>query len=201
MLLNFSEGLLVTCSYDYMSVDWNRKSFLLYAFIGNYCIPMVIMIFFYIKIVKAVIMHEAALKLQAKKMNVESLRSNVSTWITLYYQRRPQLMEMKILSSGKRWWRKCRGENCQSCHHQCFDLGCRLDSVCCCCNDWLLWKQTLCYSFGGSNSLFWSQNSLYLQPFGFCIQPSQVSTSSERQMSLLGNQREWWFYWRWLQNC
>ena len=87
MLLDVSEGLLVTCSYDYMAVDWNRKSFLLYAFIGNYCIPMVIMIFFYIKIVKAVIMHEAALKLQARKMNVDSLRSSVSTHLKFNYSK------------------------------------------------------------------------------------------------------------------
>ena len=39
---------------------------------------MTIMIFFYTQIVKAVVMHEAALKAQAKKMNVDSLRSNVS---------------------------------------------------------------------------------------------------------------------------
>ena len=41
-------------------------------------ITMITMIFFYVHIVKAVVMHEAALKAQAKKMNVESLRSNVS---------------------------------------------------------------------------------------------------------------------------
>ena len=100
MLLDVSEGLLITCSYDYMAVDWNRKSFLLYAFIGNYCIPMVIMIFFYIKIVKAVIVHEATLKLQAKKMNVESLRSNVSTQIKLYYLKSTKSTEIYFL--GKR---------------------------------------------------------------------------------------------------
>ena len=76
--LFLSEGLFVTCSYDYLSQDWNRKSFLLYAFIGNYCVPMAALIFFYFQIVRAVIMHEAALKAQAKKMNVASLRANVS---------------------------------------------------------------------------------------------------------------------------
>ena len=100
MLLDVLEGLLITCSYDYMAVDWNRKSFLLYAFIGNYCIPMVIMIFFYIKIVKAVIVHEATLKLQAKKMNVESLRSNVSTQMKLYYLKSTKSTEIDFL--GKR---------------------------------------------------------------------------------------------------
>ena len=77
-IYTISEGLLVTCSYDYLSQDWNRKTFMLYAFFGNYLIPMITMIFFYVHIVKAVVMHEAALKAQAKKMNVESLRSNVS---------------------------------------------------------------------------------------------------------------------------
>ena len=39
-------------------------------------LPMVIVIFFYSQILKAVIAHESALKAQAKKMNVDSLRSN-----------------------------------------------------------------------------------------------------------------------------
>ena len=72
----FSEGLLITCSYDYLSEDWNHKSFILYAFICNYVMPMCTVIYFYSQIVKAVVSHEAALKKQAAKMNVESLRSN-----------------------------------------------------------------------------------------------------------------------------
>ena len=79
------EGLFVTCSYDYLSQDWNRKSFLLYAFIGNYCIPMLALIYFYFQIVRAVIMHEAALKAQAKKMNVSSLRANVSDFLVFSF--------------------------------------------------------------------------------------------------------------------
>ncbi|XP_023334325.1 compound eye opsin BCRH2 isoform X3 [Eurytemora carolleeae] len=70
-----TEGTLITCSYDYLTQDWNHKTFMLYAFIFNYCTPMVLVISFYTQIVKAVVMHEAALKAQAKKMNVESLRS------------------------------------------------------------------------------------------------------------------------------
>jgi len=66
----------VTCSYDYLTEDWNHKSYILYAFILNYALPIVIVIFFYAQIVKAVIAHESALKAQAKKMNVDSLRSN-----------------------------------------------------------------------------------------------------------------------------
>jgi r-opsin len=73
---------LITCSYDYLSEDWNHKSFILYAFICNYCIPMTAVIFFYTQIVKAVVSHEAALKKQAAKMNVESLRSNAVCVLT-----------------------------------------------------------------------------------------------------------------------
>ena len=71
----FSEGLLITCSYDYLSEDWMKKSFVLYAFIGNYCIPMLCAIYFYSRIVVAVVKHEANLRKQAKKMNVDSLRA------------------------------------------------------------------------------------------------------------------------------
>jgi len=70
-----AEGLLLTCSYDYLKQDWNHKSFMLYAFIFNYIFPLILIGAFYFQITKAVVMHEAALKAQAKKMNVESLRS------------------------------------------------------------------------------------------------------------------------------
>ena len=60
------EGLFMSCSFDYLSEDWNHKSFVLYAFICNYCCPMLMVIFFYSQIVKAVVAHESALKAQAK---------------------------------------------------------------------------------------------------------------------------------------
>ena len=68
-----TEGLLVTCSYDYMSTDWNRMSFLLYAFIGNYAVPLVVLIYFYVLIVKAVIEHEQHLRKAAELMNVKDV--------------------------------------------------------------------------------------------------------------------------------
>jgi len=70
------EGLLVTCGYDYLSQDWNSRSFLGYAIVFNYTVPLFLILCFYVQIVKAVVAHEAALRAQAKKMNVESLRSN-----------------------------------------------------------------------------------------------------------------------------
>ena len=72
---------MITCSYDYLTDDWNHKSFILYAFICNYVMPMITVIFFYSQIVKAVVCHEAALRKQAEKMNVESLRSNAVRYL------------------------------------------------------------------------------------------------------------------------
>ena len=66
----------MTCSYDYLSEDWNRRSFMIYAFIGNYLVPMAITIYFYVQIVRAVVRHESNLRAQAKKMNIDSLRTN-----------------------------------------------------------------------------------------------------------------------------
>lgn len=77
------EGLFMTCSYDYMTEDWNTKTFILYAFIFNYCVPMLAVIFFYSQIAQAVFLHEAALRNQAKKMNVDSLRSGQVSEILL----------------------------------------------------------------------------------------------------------------------
>ena len=53
----------------------NARTFILFAYIFNYFTPMLLISVFYYSIVKAVVAHEAALKAQAKKMNVDSLRS------------------------------------------------------------------------------------------------------------------------------
>ena len=72
----FSEGLLLTCSFDYLTDSMSNMSFTAFFFIGCYFLPLLFIIFFYSQIVMAVVSHERALKAQAKKMNVESLRSN-----------------------------------------------------------------------------------------------------------------------------
>ena len=53
----------------------NERTFVLFAYIFNYFTPMLLISVFYYSIVKAVVAHEAALRAQAKKMNVDSLRS------------------------------------------------------------------------------------------------------------------------------
>jgi len=70
-----AEGLLITCSYDFLSEDLNRRTFILFAYIFNFFTPMILITVFYSNIVRAVVAHEAALRAQAKKMNVDSLRS------------------------------------------------------------------------------------------------------------------------------
>ena len=47
----------------------------MFAYIVNYFTPLTMIGCFYYSIVKAVVAHEMALKAQAKKMNVDSLRS------------------------------------------------------------------------------------------------------------------------------
>jgi len=69
------EGQLITCSYDYMSDDPNDTSFVMFAFVMHFVVPVTVGAFLYGNIVMAVVSHEKALKEQAKKMNVESLRS------------------------------------------------------------------------------------------------------------------------------
>ena len=69
------EGLYTTCGYDYLSFEPNDRSFMGFGVVMHYCVPMVLCCFFYSQIVIAVVSHEKALKEQAKKMNVESLRS------------------------------------------------------------------------------------------------------------------------------
>ena len=99
-----SEGLFMSCAFDYLTQDWNHKSFVLYAFICNFCVPMLCVIYFYTQIVKAVVVHEANLRAQAKKMNVTSLRQGqviyYSTWIW-----NTKLGVQTLLSGTEKWQR------------------------------------------------------------------------------------------------
>ena len=78
------EGLLVTCSFDYLTDDWVNMSFTAFFFGFCYVVPVLFICFFYSQIVAAVVNHERALKAQAKKMNVESLRSNEVNIVLLF---------------------------------------------------------------------------------------------------------------------
>ena len=53
----------------------NTKTFVMFTLFTNYIAPITVAIFFYSQIVMAVVNHEKALREQAKKMGVDSLRS------------------------------------------------------------------------------------------------------------------------------
>ena len=74
LILLLAEGMLISCSYDYLTETANAQSFVVYGYMFNYFIPVSTCIFFYSQIVMAVVKHERALREQAKKMNVDSLR-------------------------------------------------------------------------------------------------------------------------------
>jgi len=69
------EGILTSCSFDYLSQDIGTITYNLFMFIFNYCCPLMIIIGSYFMIVRAIFAHEEAMRAQAAKMNVKSLRS------------------------------------------------------------------------------------------------------------------------------
>nr|WCQ76401.1 ultraviolet sensitive opsin 1 [Byrrhus pilula] len=73
------EGYLTSCTFDYLLNTFDNHVFVAAIFTCSYVIPMSLIIYFYSQIVSHVINHEKALKEQAKKMNVASLRSNQNT--------------------------------------------------------------------------------------------------------------------------
>ncbi|XP_045464394.1 opsin, ultraviolet-sensitive-like isoform X1 [Harmonia axyridis] len=70
------EGYLTACSFDYLTTTFDNRMFVAVIFTCSYVIPMSMIIFFYSRIVSTIFSHEKALRDQAKKMNVDSLRSN-----------------------------------------------------------------------------------------------------------------------------
>lgn len=69
------EGNMTACGTDYLTKDWFSRSYILIYSVFVYYTPLLLIIACYWFIVKAVIAHEKAMRAQAKKMNVESLRS------------------------------------------------------------------------------------------------------------------------------
>ncbi|XP_014472264.1 PREDICTED: rhodopsin-like [Dinoponera quadriceps] len=69
------EGNMTACGTDYLTEDWSSKSYILVYSIFVYYMPLFIIIYSYYFIVSTVAAHEKAMREQAKKMNVASLRS------------------------------------------------------------------------------------------------------------------------------
>ncbi|XP_055703260.1 opsin, ultraviolet-sensitive-like [Phlebotomus papatasi] len=73
------EGYLTSCTFDYLTDTFDNHLFVGAIFVCSYVIPMSMIIYFYSQIVSHVVNHEKTLREQAKKMNVDSLRSNTNT--------------------------------------------------------------------------------------------------------------------------
>ncbi|XP_012261693.1 rhodopsin-like isoform X2 [Athalia rosae] len=69
------EGNMTSCGTDYLTKEWLAKSYILVYSVFVYYIPLFTIIYSYYHIVSTVAAHEKAMRDQAKKMNVASLRS------------------------------------------------------------------------------------------------------------------------------
>ncbi|XP_065212625.1 rhodopsin-like [Planococcus citri] len=69
------EGNMTACGTDYLTKTWLSRSYILAYAVFVYFGPLLIIIWAYSYIVKAVSAHEKNMREQAKKMNVSSLRS------------------------------------------------------------------------------------------------------------------------------
>lgn len=67
---------MTACGTDYLSKDWFSRSYILVYSIFVYFMPLFLIIYSYYFIIAAVTAHEKAMREQAKKMNVASLRSS-----------------------------------------------------------------------------------------------------------------------------
>ncbi|KAI4464210.1 opsin [Holotrichia oblita] len=70
------EGNMTACGTDYLTKDWFSRSYILVYSVFVYFMPLFGIIYSYWFIVQAVAAHEKAMREQAKKMNVASLRSS-----------------------------------------------------------------------------------------------------------------------------
>nr|APY20613.1 long wavelength sensitive opsin [Inocellia crassicornis] len=69
------EGNMTACGTDYLTKNWHSRSYILVYSFFVYFLPLLTIIYSYFFIVQAVATHEKAMREQAKKMNVASLRS------------------------------------------------------------------------------------------------------------------------------
>ncbi|XP_073959432.1 ceropsin-like [Choristoneura fumiferana] len=70
------EGNMTACGTDYLNKDWLSRSYILVYSVFVYFLPLALIVYSYFYIVQAVSAHEKAMREQAKKMNVASLRSS-----------------------------------------------------------------------------------------------------------------------------
>nr|QWV42696.1 long wavelength sensitive opsin [Protaetia brevitarsis] len=70
------EGNMTACGTDYLNQEWLSRSYIIVYSVFVYFLPLFGIVYSYFFIVQAVAAHEKAMREQAKKMNVASLRSS-----------------------------------------------------------------------------------------------------------------------------
>ncbi|CAH0722549.1 unnamed protein product, partial [Brenthis ino] len=70
------EGNMTACGTDYFDKSWSNRTYIMLYSVACYYLPLFLIIYSYFFIVQAVAAHEKAMREQAKKMNVASLRSS-----------------------------------------------------------------------------------------------------------------------------
>jgi len=95
------EGILSSCSYDYLTDDFGTKSYNFCMFAFDYFVPLSIIIMSYTFIVKHITAHESAMRAQAAKMNVKSLRSAEAN------EQRAELRIAKVAMANISLWIIC----------------------------------------------------------------------------------------------
>lgn len=92
------EGFLTSCTADYITDEMKYRTFIYWCFTMYYCVPGLAIIYFYSRIYGHVKAHEKAMKEQAKKMNVKSLRSVGSA------EEQEKSAEIRIAKVGISMW-------------------------------------------------------------------------------------------------
>ncbi|XP_071039103.1 opsin, ultraviolet-sensitive isoform X2 [Parasteatoda tepidariorum] len=72
------EGFLTSCAADFFMHDFNGRSYIVGTWFFGWFIPICTVLYCYFRIFLAVRNHELQIKEQARKMNVDSIRSNAA---------------------------------------------------------------------------------------------------------------------------
>lgn len=71
--MQFSEGFLTTCSFDYLTDNEDTRTFVIMIFFWAYVLPMILIIYFYSQLLKSIRTHEKMLRDQVSKNFVRQI--------------------------------------------------------------------------------------------------------------------------------
>lgn len=70
--VQFSEGFLTTCSFDYLTDDEDTRTFVITIFFWAYVLPMLLIIYFYSQLLKSIRTHEKMLRDQVSNLMIRA---------------------------------------------------------------------------------------------------------------------------------